>query len=541
MEIVKNCAFLSYMANAYAPGDICFCALSIGDREPIEISLSEVTSFPHQIITYDLPLITAVLKDHELLLPANMVDVEQAGRLIIGHSHNEYRERPPWTIWKLLEYYFYDKAQLEHVRNWCYRTEVLPEKCVIMSFLFEISRRLSDLWRKLLLDLEQKGELHRFLNIEIPVNAILLRRQYEGIRIDSGKLSARLDILDNIIAHNSQTLRAKWGIIDVTDIKALSEPASDVSYAHLSSIISESDPNAIIETPVDMEGVVQVYEEIKKSMRDKNILLRFGAVGETRIYPIFEGMGTVTGRVLMKNPAIQQLKKSSRDIITSDEGYRLLYPDFKQFEPGILADDSGDPDLTVIYNSGGIYNALSIVLFGDEKHRKEAKLLFLAFSYGMTKSKLSMLVNDLTDKKLENGHVLIEKFFGRFSTIEKWKEALCSELLDTGRIGTRDGNYRYRKNRFRKSLSDIEKRWVVSQRIQGSASLICKRCMLRVDRELPEAQFLIPMHDAILYQVPSESIDIARGKIENIFIDEYRLECKSIVPRVSFEPFWVDE
>lgn len=541
MAKIEDCAFLSYIANPYAPGDIYFCALSAVGREPKEISLCDMMSFPHRIVTYDLTLLTAILKDHDLPLPANIIDVEQAGRLIIGHSHNEYTGQLPWTIWELLEDYFHDKTQLTHIRNWYYRSEPLPDKSIIMASLFEINRILPGLWNKQLLDLELKGELHRFINIEIPINAILLERQYKGIKIDTDKLNDRLDVLDNVIAQSTHVLRTKWGIIDPIDTEAISRSAAYSGYVHLSSVVEESDNDETIEVSANWEEIVQVYDKLKKAKRDKNILLRFGVIGETRIYPVFEGIGTVTGRVLVKNPAIQQLKKSSRDIIIADDKYTLLYPDFRQFEPGILADDSGDQSLTAIYNSGDVYNALSLALFNDEKYRKEAKLIFLAFSYGMTKERLPVLINDLTSEKLNNSQLLVEKFFGQFSAIEKWKEALCCELSATGRIGTRDGNYRYRKNMLRNELADVEKRWVISQRIQGTASLIFKRCMLRINQELPDVQFLVPMHDAILYQIPSEALEITKEKIECIFIDEYRQECRSIMPRVSFEPFWVDD
>ena len=537
---IKDSSFLSYIANPYVPGDIYFCALSAVGTEPKEISLCELISLRRQIITYDLPLLTATLKDHGLPLPTNIVDVEQAGKLIIGHSHNEYKEQRPWTIWELLEDYFQEKTKLKQIKNWYYHSEPLPDKSIIMASLFEINAILPLLWNKQLLDLKLKGELHRFINIEIPINTILLKRQYTGIRIDDNKLNARLDVLDNIIVNSAHELRAKWGILDSRNTEALSRSAAYLRYIELSSIVEENDNDVMIEVTANWEEIVKVYDKLKKARRDKNILLRFGAIGETRIYPVFEGIGTVTGRVLVKNPAIQQLKKSSRDIIIADEGYTLLYPDFRQFEPGILADESGDHNLIALYNSGDVYSALSQALFSHGKKRKEAKLLFLAYSYGMKKERLFALINDLINEKLNDGQLVIEKFFGQFTAIEKWKTGLYSELLKTGRIGTRNGNYRYRKNVLRNSLTDMEKRWAISQRIQGTASLIIKKCMLRICQALPEAQFLVPMHDAILYQVPSELFEIIKNRIENIFIEEYKTECRSIVPQVSFEPFWVD-
>ena len=538
---MEDYVFLFYLANAYAPGTDCICVISSIGTEPREVSLEFLSSCSKCIISYDLPLLAAILKEHELPLPEKMIDIEAASRQRTGQSHRDFEGSLPWSIWEMLGTKWKNKAELDYVRRWHYQIGSFPERNTIIPILFQLNKSPVSVWGEILLDLERKGEIERFLKVEVPINTILLMRQYKGIGIDEEKFNKRLDLLDDIIAYCGEMLRSKWGIIDSTNVRALSESLKYSGYPHLAEIIEETEHYLTVEVSPDWVEIIKVYENLKKARRDKNILLRFGAFGENRVYPIFEGLGTVTGRILVKNPAIQQLKRSSRDIFAPDRGYSLLYPDFKQFEPGILADDSGDRNLRDIYNSGDVYNALSIALFGSDEHRKSAKGLFLSYSYGMRKENLTELISVLTKKEYGEADKIVRDFFGQFSQVEKWKEHLYEEVLGTGRIGTRLANFRYRQTPHRKGLTDLEKRWVASQRIQGTASLIVKRCILRIAQEVPEAQFLIPMHDAVLYQVPTREIESVRKGIESIFVDEYKQECQSIIARVTFESFWEED
>lgn len=532
-------AFLSYMINHFDPGDECYCVLSQQGGVPREVSLNELSKCKQPIVTYNLPPLVLSFQEYSLPLPERMIDVEQAGKIIIGHSHSEYEGILPWNVWRLLDEYASspENGLLCKVRNWNYRSEIIPNKKQVLTSLTTINAMLGSLWSQQLINLESLGELQRFFTVEVPINLILLKSQYDGIRIDNEKLNSRLDAIDEIIIENSEKLRSKWGVLDIYDIDGLRQSLSSSGYELLARTISQNNLGLTVEFSPSRVEPLSLYEELKTARRDKKSLLKFGAIGRSKIHPIFEGMGTVTGRILVKSPSVQQLKKSSRDVFVADEGYTLLYPDFDQFEPGIMADDSGDEALIALYNSGDVYNALSHAVFGTNEDRKTAKHVFLAFSYGMTQERIVELLSAFANDNPSSVANLISKFFDQFTMIQKWKESLFSELLEKGRVGTRCGNYRYRKNVQRKTLSEVEKRWVISQRIQGTASLIIKRCILRIAQELSDTQFLIPMHDAVLYQVPSRKCEERKMQIKDIFLEELKRECPSIIPRVSFENF----
>ena len=169
-------------------------------------------------------------------------------------------------------------------------------------------------------------------------------------------------------------------------------------------------------------------------------------------------------------------------------------------------------------------------------HRDSAKILFLAFCYGMGKKQMARLATEVSGDKIEKTQKVLNNFFGKYKSLSNWKSQLMNELLNEGRIGTRLGNYRYRKHR-RKTLSSEEQRWVLSQRVQGTASLILKRVILNIDRTFPEIDILLPMHDALLLQLPSKKYKSLKSKVEQIFIKEFKNECPTIKPRLSFDEF----
>jgi DNA polymerase I-like protein with 3'-5' exonuclease and polymerase domains len=82
-----------------------------------------------------------------------------------------------------------------------------------------------------------------------------------------------------------------------------------------------------------------------------------------------------------------------------------------------------------------------------------------------------------------------------------------------------------------------EKRWIPNQIIQGTASFILKKSILKLSTSSDSMKFLIPMHDAILLEVPNEKINEAKQLVEKIFLDVFSEVCPNINTGISFEEF----
>jgi DNA polymerase I-like protein with 3'-5' exonuclease and polymerase domains len=247
-----------------------------------------------------------------------------------------------------------------------------------------------------------------------------------------------------------------------------------------------------------------LYDE-KKSSTDLNVLLTIGALRPSFkiIRPVYDSFGTITARTKIVTPNLQNLSKRFRTIIAPAAGKTLIYIDYAQFEAGILAQDSGDTLLIAEYNAKYIYaeigNRIEIQKFlpNIEDQKKFCKSLFYKFSYGMD---ISQHIQILKDFKLESHAAALSpkiiKAFASYSSLNMYRMKINEELLSQQKIGTFDGNYRY--------LFENEQRtsWAISQRIQGTASLILKKAIIELYDNDKEIEFLIPMHDAALFQVP---------------------------------------
>jgi len=80
---------------------------------------------------------------------------------------------------------------------------------------------------------------------------------------------------------------------------------------------------------------------------------------------------------------------------------------------------------------------------------------------------------------------------------------------------------------------DENNSWGLSHIIQSTASYIYKKALIRVVKEVKEAEFLIPMHDGTVYQINELHYDDLQILIENIYKEEYKKVCPKIQPRVN--------
>ncbi len=80
----------------------------------------------------------------------------------------------------------------------------------------------------------------------------------------------------------------------------------------------------------------------------------------------------------------------------------------------------------------------------------------------------------------------IEKVFGEFVQLEDYRKRIAKEAHDTGFVCTNLGNYRY------KDENDHKASWALSQKIQGTASLILKRAIISVNEKISRGRVFNP-------------------------------------------------
>ncbi|WP_417559089.1 DNA polymerase [Mesoflavibacter zeaxanthinifaciens] len=350
-------------------------------------------------------------------------------------------------------------------------------------------------------------EFQRFNEIEKKVNKIIHKTALQGIRVDLETVKQRCEELHRYLYQLKNKFQFEHSIFQPENTETQLQYLKSKKYKILNSC------KRTISLLKSTDEICNLFYEINRTAQDLKSLIymtaNFG--GKEFIHPYFLGFGTITSRIVIKEPALQNLRKKNRDIIIPNTGKKLLYIDYSQYEAGILAHCSGDEKLLNLYNEKDIYSDIvqNVLKEDNPERRKESKVLFYRYLYGDDFS---------SNVKLKN---TIEAYFGNFIALSKFKKQLIEESKKDGFVKSIKGNHRVLN-------VETDNVWILSHYIQSIASYIFKKALIEVNEKVKEAKLLIPLHDGALYEVNEESFDDLEKQIREIFINNLKLECPKL-------------
>lgn len=393
-----------------------------------------------------------------------------------------------------------------HILKTLRRYEIIDEKYKIEN-IEDFLLKLKSLYEHILSN--SNDELERFNEVEIKINKIIHRTQLQGIKIDFLLVEKRCETLDRYIYKLKNILQFDYNIFSPDERESQLAYVNSKNYKILDSL------NNTITLLRKSDKVCKLFYELIRSKKDLKSLVfmlsQFG--GKEYVHPYFSGFGTITSRITMKEPALQNLRKENRDIIIPEQDKELLYIDYSQFEAGILANMSKDYDLIKLYNDGDIYNDIAKKVLekeSDEESRKEAKILFYRYLYG----------DDFSRDTTGVGKKIIT-YFKQFPTLTAYKKDFIERCLKEGKVISKRGNHRV-------LIGHNENIWILSHHIQSIASYIFKKALLDVDKSVIGAKLLIPLHDGALYEVDRYKFEDVKEKIIKSFTENLQLVCESL-------------
>ncbi|MEX0287944.1 MAG: DNA polymerase [Flavobacteriaceae bacterium] len=495
-------------------------------------SIEQIIDYPNEIITYEVRyLLHEIRKKYNGKIP-KITDFGQMVKVNVGRSKKSYpKGRYPWIFWNRVKR---DIGVEETKKLYTTIREETDEDALIPTLEF-LAKKLKEYYEKSAVLIQESNQLERFNDLENEIQQILHKRQIEGIHIDETTLKdlvTKLEVNKNALVNK---LRYKYNLIDLNYKsirlfligKGFKISRKDYNYFNLLSFLKT--------TQITSEICKDIYITLRvKSDYEK--LKQYITEDENLIYPEFDCIGTITSRILISYPHIQQLKKENRIIFKAKEGFTLLYCDFNQFEPGILASFSKDKVMIDLYNSEDIYTNFSEYIFGTKALRKEAKILFLSYLYGMSNKKLINSIEDVIKKKGLTKDTSASDFFSKFKNLEKFKIQESEKAIESAYIQSETTLRRNIEQTEAGKGKKSETRFVLSQLIQGAASYILKKSIIDVSKD-EKIEFLIPMHDAVLFQVPSNELEEKKKFIEECFVRNYKKLCPEINATVDFKPF----
>ncbi len=499
-----------------------------------EVGIEELRKHSTGIVTYELSALIDGGAGPWLNNNSQVIDIDMALTLAAEQPRREAQGSKSFSFLECLR--SSSDPGIKPFAVYCFQGDRTESDAVILAATKKVAINLRDVANQVFGRLRETNGLARLTEVEVPVSCVLHRRQALGLRVDGEAIRAKVSDLGEIAARARSHLRKEFAILDPSDRGQVA--AAIQNDPHLCEIVDAEESEWSVESVLKLYAPVSPLaanlRKYRDAQRSRVILQRFGISKSGRVHPDYRVAGTVTGRILVRNPSLQNISRSYRDVLLADEGKTLLYPDFKQCEPGILAHDSQDQALIADYNAGDLYMALSETLFGDREHRSPSKLLFLFVCYGMASERVTKIGSSITGLPENEVEQAISAFFGRYPGIETWRHDLIAKVSTEGRVGTPFGNFRS----FPAAVSAATAlRGAQSQRIQGTAALILKQIIIEIEKRLPNVDVLLPMHDALLVQVPTWDVANLKSNIDAIFCEVYRRYCPSIYPKVTFEDF----
>jgi DNA polymerase-1 len=264
-----------------------------------------------------------------------------------------------------------------------------------------------------------------------------------------------------------------------------------------------------------------------------------------RVHTCFSMALTTTGRLSSSDPNLQNIpvrNEEGRRIRTAfvpEPGKKILSADYSQIELRILAHVADIPQLRRAFAEGMDIHAMTASeMFGvpiegmPSEVRRRAKAINFGIIYGISAFGLA---NQLGIGREEAG-AYIKKYFERFPGIRDYMETTRKSARENGLVTTIFGRKCHypRINASNPSERAFNERAAINAPIQGSASDIIRRAMVRMDGALAEAklsaQMLLQVHDELVFEVPEHEVEATIPVVRRVMEDAPHPALKLAVP-----------
>ncbi len=253
-----------------------------------------------------------------------------------------------------------------------------------------------------------------------------------------------------------------------------------------------------------------------------------------RVHTSFALAATTTGRLSSSEPNLQNIPvrneegRKIRQAFVATPGHKLMSADYSQIELRVLAHIADIPQLRKAFDDDlDIHAMTASEMFGvpvkdmPAETRRRAKAINFGIIYGISAFGLA---NQLGIPREEAG-AYIKKYFERFPGIRDYMETTKKACRERGYVTTIFGRKCHYPRIVASNPSEraFNERAAINAPIQGSASDIIRRAMIRMDaalaREKLGAQMLLQVHDELVFEVPDDQIEPTIAVVRGIMVE----------------------
>ena len=442
-------------------------------------------------------------------------------------------------LWDVMVAHYLINPDLHHSKTWT-EEEWTAERAV------RLYKQSEELEKRL----REDGLEQLFLEVEMPLTAVLAEMEINGIRLDTKELQKVQRELEERLVTLEKDIYALAG--EPFNI-ASPRQAGDILFGKMQImdkpkktktgqyVTNEETLNALrADNPI--VGKILDHRALKKLLGTYvEALPRLINSHTAHLHTTFNQCVTATGRLSSSDPNLQNIPvrtedgKEIRRCFLPEEGEDFLSADYSQVELRIMASLSGDKHMIEAFRTGQDIHAATSAKINhktiDEVTREErskAKSANFGIIYGISAFGLAQGLG--IDRK--EAKQLIDNYFKEFPNVADYIERCKEDARTAGYAITIMGRRRYLPdiNSRNGTVRAFAERNAVNAPIQGTAADIMKVAMVnvwrRLHREGMHAHLLLQVHDELNLSVSPQE----HSQVEQIVREEMEHAAELSVP-----------
>ena len=398
------------------------------------------------------------------------------------------------------------------------------------EFLTQGTAALLGLHGNLEKELNEKGLLALYRDLELPVADLLAVMERRGIAVDKAALVVLQDFFTgevnretaqahSIVGHEFNLASPKQLQVVLFDELKLPK-TKKIKTGYTTDAESLEWLMSTTSHPL-LAALLRVRETSKLKTTVAGLIESIAADG--RIHTHLQQTVAATGRLSSVGPNLQNIPvrteegRRIRECFVAADGYsQLLTADYSQIEMRIMAHLSQDKELLAAFHSGeDLHSSVAAIVFGvaatdvDPEMRRKIKAMSYGLAYGLSSYGLSAQLG-ISPGEAQS---LMDTYFLRFGGIRDYLQRVVEEARKVGYTETVLGRRRYLPdlNHDNRQRREVAERMALNAPIQGSAADIIKVAMLNVEKAITagglKARMLLQVHDELIFEVNENEIE----------------------------------
>jgi DNA polymerase-1 len=400
-----------------------------------------------------------------------------------------------------------------------------------------------------------------FRDVEVPLIAVLVDMEWEGIAIDAAhfarltaEMRAELAGLERDIHREAGTT---FNLNSTPQLRHVLFEKLQLPVLKKGKTGASTDAEVLEELAAAGHALPKLlldYREIAKLLSTYLETLPAEVNPSTgRIHTSFNQIGAATGRISSNDPNLQNIPVRSargeaiRRGFVPRAGNRFIVADYSQIELRLLAHLSRDPAFVEAFRAGGdIHRQTAALIFGvappevTAEQRARAKTINFATIYGQGARALGRQLGI----SYEEAQRFIDEYFARFAGVRTFLDRTVAEARERGYVETIFGRRRYipelkDKNHNTRMFGE---RTAKNSPLQGSAADLIKKAMIGVHEALRadgRARLLLQVHDELVVEAPLEEVERVAGTVKTCMEGAAQLSVP-LVADVGSGDNWLD-